>query len=290
MAGKIKRPSWQLTLRTPMLTVLALTTIVPLAYSLLMSLGGPDGQLTVGRPRGLGNYRSLLGSGSFWQSIWLVIVFLLGSLILELGLGVITALMMDRYMSRLSVARALLLWPAILPPVAVALIFKFILQGDVGMVSYYLGQLGYHQAWLSHPTSAMIVLIVIDVWEYTPFVILLALAALNGITEESYEAAALDGAGGMRLVRYVLLPMIRPTLVSVVLLRFIDAIQVFPTIYILTRGGPGSSTQLVTYYTFQLFFGELHFGLGSAMAVLVVIFTLLCVIAIRSWQQKAVEV
>src|SRR5690606_20395148 len=135
-----------------------------------------------------------------------------------------------------------------------------------GLISYYLGLVGIDQEWLTRPDSAMAVIIAIDIWQYTPFVILLTLAALKTVPDEVTEAAQLDGAGGVRTAWSLLLPIIKPALISVALLRFIDAIQVFPTIYVLTRGGPGSSTQLLTYYNFQVFFGQLSFGQGAAIA------------------------
>jgi multiple sugar transport system permease protein len=124
------------------------------------------------------------------------------------------------------------------------------------------------------------------VWQYTPFVVLLTLAALQAVPDEVREAAALDGAGAVRVARHVVLPIIQPALIAIALLRFIDAIQVFPTIYVLTRGGPGVSTQLLTYYNYQLFFGQLQFGYGAAIAILVVVFTVACVLLLVRWQSK----
>jgi multiple sugar transport system permease protein len=218
--------------------------------------------------------------------LWLAVVFLVGALALEIALGVGTALLVDRFLPRQRAVRALLLWPAVLPPIAVALVFKYLLQGDIGLVSHYLGLLGYDQAWLTEAGSAMAVIVAIDVWQYTPFVILLTLAALQSVPEEVREAASLDGARAVRVARHVVLPMIQPALISIALLRFIDAIQVFPTIYVLTRGGPGVSTQLLTYYNYQLFFGQLQFGYGAAMAILVVLFTVACVLLLVRWQRK----
>jgi multiple sugar transport system permease protein len=123
----------------------------------------------------------------------------------------------------------------------------------------------------------MAVLIGIDVWQYTPFVVLLTLAALKNVPREVHEAAALDGAGRIRTALAVVLPMLRPALVAIMMLRFIDAIQVFPTIYVLTKGGPGRGTELLTYYSFEQFFGQLNFGYGATLAVIVVAVTLTCV-------------
>ncbi|ACQ78834.1 binding-protein-dependent transport systems inner membrane component [Beutenbergia cavernae DSM 12333] len=278
---------WQLGFTAPLFVVLALTTILPIVYALALALGASDDSLTPRAPFSGENFSDVFGGREIWSALWLAVVFLVGALALELALGVLTALVLDRFLPNRNALRVLLLWPAVLPPIAVALVFKYILQGDIGMVSYYLGLVGIHQEWLTQPGSAMAVIIGIDVWQYTPFVILLTLAALKTVPEEVLEAAQLDGAGAVRSAWSLVLPIVRPAVIAIALLRFIDAIQVFPTIYVLTRGGPGSSTQLLTYYNFQVFFGQLRFGEGAAIAVFVVVFTLVCVTVFTRLQRRA---
>ncbi|WP_168211625.1 carbohydrate ABC transporter permease [Ruania zhangjianzhongii] len=278
---------WQWGFTAPLLAVLTATTLLPIAYALALALGSSDASLVPQSPFGTGNIQAVLERGDVWAALWLAIVFLVGALALELGLGVFTALVLDQFLPNRNALRVVLLWPAVLPPIAVALVFKYILQGDIGMLSYYLGLVGIHQEWLTQPSSAMAVIIGIDVWQYTPFVILLTLAALKSVPEEVLEAAQLDGAGWVRTAWSLVMPIIRPAVIAIALLRFIDAIQVFPTIYVLTRGGPGSSTQLLTYYNFQVFFGQLQFGQGAAIAVFVVIFTLVCVTVFTRIQRRA---
>ena len=278
---------WRRSFTAPLIIVLLLTTVAPMIYTLVLSLGPADGKLGVSAPQGLQNYSTLIHDGAFWQSLWLAVQFLVGALIIELGLGILTALLIDRLLPKTKTIRMFLLWPAVLPPIAVALIFKFLLQGDIGMISYYLGKAGYQQAWLTKPHEAMGVLIGIDAWQYTPFVILLALAALQAFPSELHEASALDGARILQHVRYVVLPVIKPAIIAIALLRFIDAIQLFPTIYVLTSGGPGSSTQMLTYYNFQTFFNQLQFGYGAAISAFVVLFTIVCVIFLLRWQRRA---
>ncbi|MFV0252754.1 MAG: carbohydrate ABC transporter permease [Beutenbergiaceae bacterium] len=285
-----RRPAlkpWNWGFITPLLVVLVATTIVPLVYTVALSLTESNDALTPA-PTGIQNYQSVFTDSAIWTALALAAVFLVGALALELGLGIVTALILDHFVPRANVLRVVLLWPAVLPPIAVALVFKYILQGDIGMVSHYLDLwFGYQQEWLTQPVSAMAVIIAIDVWQYTPLVILLTLAALKTVPEEVFEASALDGAGTVRTAWNVVLPIMQPALISVALLRFIDAIQVFPTIYALTRGGPGSSTALLTYYNFQVFFGQLRFGDGAAISVFVVAFTIACVLLLMQWQRRA---
>jgi ABC-type sugar transport system permease subunit len=278
---------WQLGFTAPMFVVLIGTTIVPILYSLALALGSSDDSLTPRAPFTVDNFSRVFERGEIWEALGLAVVFLVGALVGELVLGIFTALVLDRFLPDRNALRVLLLWPAVLPPIAVALVFKYILQGDVGLISHYLSLIGIDQEWLTQPSSAMAVIIGIDIWQYTPFVILLTLAALKTVPDEVTEAAQLDGAGWLRTAWSLLLPIIKPAIISVALLRFIDAIQVFPTIYVLTRGGPGSSTQLLTYYNFQVFFGQLSFGQGAAIAVFVVIFTIACVAVFMRIQRRA---
>lgn len=280
---------WQLGFLSPLFFVLIATTVVPIVYTMALALGASDSSLTPQAPYSLDNFAEVFERGAIWNSLWLAIVFLIGALIGEMVLGIFTAMILDKFLPDRNALRIILLWPVVLPPIAVALVFKYILQGDIGMLSYYLGQIGIHQEWLTDPASAMAVIVAIDIWQYTPFVILLTLAALKTVPGEVTEAAQLDGAGSIRTAWSLVLPIIKPALVSIGLLRFIDAIQVFPTIYVLTRGGPGSSTQLLTYYNFQVFFGQLSFGQGAAIAIFVVAFTIACVVTFMQFQRRAEE-
>ncbi len=277
---------WQRQFMAPLVVVLAATTILPTLYMVALALGSSTGDLGLGSFQGLGNLQRAVTSAALWHSVLLALEFLVGALAIELVLGVAAAMLLDRLMPGNSVVRMLLLWPAVLPPIAVALVFKYLLQGDIGMISYYLSRVGIHQAWLTEAHSAMAVIIAIDVWQYTPFVILLTLAALAGFPQELREAATIDGAGALKVIRYVVLPVISPAIIAITLLRFIDAIQVFPTIYVLTRGGPGTSTQLLTFFNYQVFFGELQFGLGAAVAIFVVVFTMACVVVLLALQRR----
>lgn len=277
---------WRRSFTTPLLIVLLLTTIGPMIYTLVLSLGPTDEQLSLSVPKGFHNYGTLIHDAAFWQSLWLTVQFLIASLVIEVGVGVFASVLIDRLLPRTRLLRTFLLWPAVLPPIAVALIFKFELQGDIGMFSYYLGKTGYRQAWFSKPHEAMAALVGIDAWQYMPFVILLALAALQAFPSELREASLLDGASVVQEFRYVVLPSITPVIIAIALLRFIDAIQLFPTIFVLTAGGPGTSTQMLTYYTYSSFFTQLQFGYGAALAVVVVLFTIACVVLLVRWQRR----
>lgn len=283
-AGRLQ--GWHRAFLAPLVAVLLATTILPILYMVGLALSDSGQGLGLHGPLGLGNVGVALGSSALWRSLLLVVLFLVGALVVEVVVGVAAGLLLDRLLPGSAAIRMLLLWPAVLPPIAVALVFKYLLQGDVGLVSYYLSFVGIDQAWLTQAWSALAVIIAVDVWQYTPFVILLVLAALTSFPAELREAALIDGAGAFQVTRHVVLPVIAPAIVAITLLRFIDAVQVFPTIYVLTRGGPGTSTQLLTYFNYQAFFGELQFGVGAAIAVFVVLFTMVCVTLLLSVQRR----
>lgn len=280
------RSRWRGPFLAPLIVVLLVTTIVPMVYTVLLSLDSSNKQLYPPEPQSAHNYDRLIHDDAFWQSVWLTIQFLVASLIIEIVVGVFAALLIYNLIPKTRAITAVLLWPVVLAPIAVALIFKFELQGGIGIFSYYLDKLGYQQAWLSKPHEAMAVLVGVDAWQFMPFVILLALAALQGFPADIHEASVLDGATIVQRVRYVVLPSIAPAIITIALLRFIDAIQLFPTIFVLTSGGPGSSTQMLSYYAFTTFFNQFQFGYGAALAICVVVFTALCVIILVRWQRN----
>ena len=181
MTGRRAGRGWAAPFLAPLIIVLLTTTVLPIVFMIMLALGEETGNLGDLRFVGPQNFGTALVSPALWHSIGLVIAFLVGALVLELVIGVSAALVLDRLLPGNSIIRVLLLWPAVLPPIAVALIFKFVLQGDVGLVSNYVGLIGIEQEWLTEPASAMAVIVGVDVWQYTPIVILLTLAALAGI-------------------------------------------------------------------------------------------------------------
>ncbi len=210
---------------------------------------------------------------------------------LEFVLGFVLALLLFHFVQRRRLVLTLLLVPMMLAPVAVGLIWKLLLQGDFGMVTYYLRQFGLldvRSALLSNADAVLPTLVLIDVWQWTPFVTLVMLAGLMSLPREPFEAAVMDGARPWQIFRDVSLPLLRPIIALVLLLRGIDAFKEFDKVFILTGGGPGTSTELLSIYTYRVSFRSWDLGYGAACAFMVYLVVLiLCAVFHKAvfWQQ-----
>lgn len=270
-----RRLMWPWSFILPLLIVLSLTTVLPLVYTFLTSLG-VTGEGSVGDM----GYAELVRLPAFWNAMWVQAIFVVSSVSIELVLGVSLAFLLNSPGRFTTFLRGVILAPTLLPTIVVALVASFVLQSRVGLVSLLLKPFGIEQAWLSSGPSAIAVLVGVDVWQYAPFVAILVLAGLQGIPEETIEAAKTDGAPRGRIVRHIILPQLMPGIIAAGLLRFIDAIQVFPTIYVLTSGGPGISTTALNYFGFVEYFQLGHRQAGAAAAVILTAVTLLIAVTI----------
>jgi multiple sugar transport system permease protein len=254
------------------LAVLFLINIAPLLYTVYLSL---TDWVLFRQPTptfaGLGNWAEMLGSGRFWHSVQVELVFVVGSVTLEFVVGFAMALLLNREISFREFFRSIFMFPMVLPPIIAAFLWRFMLQSDIGVINYYLRFVGLNRAFLATGPSALATLILVDVWQYTPFVALLLLAGLQHISEEVFQAAEVDGAGPVQVFRYVTVPLMIPTILIVLLLRIVDAMKVFPTIYVLTRGGPGIATEALNYLAFLMAFDQSRMGYGATLSLVVMI-------------------
>jgi multiple sugar transport system permease protein len=221
---------------------------------------------------GLENYAGLLGSDRFWAAVGHTAVFAASSVALELVLGLGLALLMHRAPGRWRGAmRGAALLPWALPTVVAGLLWAWILHDRYGALNHLLADLGLVGAplvWLGEPGLAMAGIIGADVWKTTPYVALIALAGLGTIDRSVYEAGSLDGATGLRAFTRLTLPLLRPALLVALLFRTVDALRIFDLVFVLTRGGPGGSTETVSVLAYHILFQELDVGRGSAMGIL----------------------
>ncbi len=188
---------------------------------------------------------------------------------LAIGLGV--ALLLNARSRFLEAVRTAFILPMILPPIVVAVVWKVIFTPDVSPMHRALSAIGLPvHSLIANPDTALAAIAVADTWEWFPFTMLMVLASLQMIPSEPVDAARIDGAGRLALFRYILLPYIRPTLVVAGLFRLIDSIKAFPLIYVLTNGGPGTTTEVTNYYAFVESFNFSYWGYGSAIATLMV--------------------
>ena len=268
-------------LLTPSLVLLLLILVGPFFYmvgasftDLSFSIPGRDGNFV-----GFDNYRRLVRDDPvFWSSFLLTLRFVVWAVAVEFVLGFALALLLYHHVRRRRFLLTGLLVPMMLAPVAVGLIWKLLLQGDFGMLTYYLrafGVIDVRTALLSSPDLVLATIVAIDVWQWTPFVTLVMLAGLLSLPREPFEAAVMDGARPYQVFRDVTLPLLRPIVALVLLLRGIDAFKEFDKVFILTGGGPGSATELLSIYAYRVNFKNWDLGYGAVCAFMVYLVVLI---------------
>jgi ABC-type sugar transport system permease subunit len=223
---------------------------------------------------GFANFEFILSDPLFWDAFLQGTVWTLLSILLQTVLGVGIALLLNRALPGMAVFRGLLLFPYIVPTVVIALIWRWIFNPEIGVVNYALLATGLVRApiyWLSTPDMVMASTILLNVWKYTPFVVICVLARLQSVPLELYDAAKVDGAGPVRRFVDVTLPQLREVLIVVVVFRTIWTFNKFEEIYLLTKGGPGTSTFNLAVYSFEQSMASLKLGVGAATGVVMIL-------------------
>ncbi len=255
----------------------ALVILLIVAYPLVRALWLSVHDVVLTRPGeepfvGLQNYASELANPDFWAAVWRSLFFTVFSTAIEIVLGVGLALLMDQPLRMRWLLRTLVILPWALPTIVNALMWRWIDHAEYGVLNALLYQNGLidgYRQWLSDPGTAMWMVIVADAWKLTPLVAILVLAALQGISREQLEAARVDGAGTIATFRYVVLPLLTPTILIVLVLRTMEAFKVFDIIWIMTNGGPANSTQTIAIYAYQTAYRAYDFGRGAALGYLI---------------------
>ena len=264
------RLGWAMVL--PAVGTILLIALFPLVWTVWESLHLHDLRMPwLGRPFiGLDNYIEALGDERFREALVHTLAFTVASVTLELTLGCVLALAMNRTFRGRGLVRAAILVPWAIPTVVAALIWRFMFDGDSGIVNAALAWLGVDPpVWFVDRLAAWVPVVLGDVWKETPFVALLLLAGLQGIDASLYEAARIDGASAWRQFRHITLPLLKPALLVALIFRTRDAFRVFDLVYVMTGGGPGTATEPIALYTFTSLLQNLRFGYGSALSVLV---------------------
>jgi multiple sugar transport system permease protein len=223
---------------------------------------------------GLDNFAFIFADPLFWDSFWQATVWTFLSIVFQTVLGVGMALLLHQTLTGMAIFRGLLLFPYIVPTVVIALIWRWIFNPEIGVVNYALqnaGLIGQPIYWLSTPSMAMASTIMLNVWKYTPFVVICVLARLQTVPLELYDAAKVDGAGFARRFLDVTLPQLREVLIVVIVFRTIWTFNKFEEIYLLTKGGPGTSTFNLAVYSFEQSIANLRLGVGAATGVVMMV-------------------
>ncbi len=276
-----------LLLLAPTLLVLLALSIYPLIYAVRVSLQAGRG---ASARWSLENFARIFSDGFFLDALLHTLVYAAAALTLEFLLGLGLAVLLNEQLRGRSLFRAALLIPMMLPPVVVGVVWRLVLNPNFGAVNGTLRSLGISTeslTWTASPRLAFLSVIAVDVWQWTPFVFLILLAGLQAIPQEPYEAARIDGSGPWQTFRFITLPLLKPAILIVLLLRTMDLLRVFDQIFILTEGGPGFATETISLYIYRAAFRFGDFGYAAAMSfVLLIITNSISLIYIRLLQKQ----
>lgn len=226
---------------------------------------------------GTANYSQLIADPRFWESLVLSLVYTISTVVLQVILGLALALLLMKMKRGQTLFRIIAILPVVLSPAVVGMVWRsFMLTPEFGVVDYLSITAGLgSKNWLGDPTLAMVSVIVIHTWQWTPFAFMVLLASLAALPEDIYEAARIDRANSWQRFVRITLPMIRPAIVMVIIMRTMVALTAFAAIYVVTAGGPGTATEILNLYAYRKSFTELSLGYGSALAVALLIVTIL---------------
>jgi len=279
-------------LLVPGLALLAVVVAMPIARILMLSVS--HAEMGAGASwAGVDQFVRLWQDGRWWVALRNTAVFTASSVAVEMVLGVAIAVLLHREFRARGLVRALVVLPWALPTAIMALAWGWIFNDAFGVANDLLMKLGVIDApiaWLGGSFTAMIAMIIAEVWKTTPFVVLVVLAGLQGIPEQVMEAARVDGLSSWQRFRRITFPLLAPALLIALAFRTVQAYGAFDIVYVMTGGGPGGSTETVSLYAFQNFFRYLDFGYGAAIAVQSVLVALLLAAVVMRLARGPVDV
>ena len=225
---------------------------------------------------GAANYVEAIKTAEFRHSLLLTTMFVAGVVAIEFVLGFIVALMLNSVERFKPIYYGILLCPLLMNPVIVGLIWRMFLHPSLGIVNYLLSVAGVEPVnWLGSTKVAIWTIVMVDIWHQVSFMIVLLLAGLSALPKEPYEAARVDGAGTIRAFLHITLPLMGPVIMVTLLIRLIFAVKTYDLVYIMTRGGPGTSTDFISYFIYRTAFVSLNIGEASAMSAILLSLILL---------------
>ncbi|MGB9858280.1 MAG: carbohydrate ABC transporter permease [Dictyoglomaceae bacterium] len=287
-----KRVGYILTI--PSFLIVAMVLFYPLFYSFYLSFY--ETSVGLGSLRlnfvGFNNYVNVLKSSEWWMSFLRTAYFVFYDIFVGMSLGLGIAILLNKNFRFKGIARTLVLFPYVLPTIVKALMWKWIYNSDYGFLNSLLYQVGiikHYIPWLSDPKLAIHMLIIVNLWEGTPFAIILYLAALQTIPNELYEAAEVDGATSFQIFSKITLPLLKPINLMLIVFKTVATFKIFDLVYALTGGGPGTTTQVVGHLMYSVVFDSLQFGKGASMSfILLIIIFMLVYIYTRLFKSESV--
>jgi len=256
----------------PCAIYLAAFSIFPLVTSLVRSFQDYNTRTDTWRWVGLDNYSQLFHSSEFWTVVENTVLLTVVGVTIQVVLGTALALFFNQQLRGASIVRGILILPMLLTPIVVGLMWRALLDPNWGLLNWIFVQIGVGQVgWLSDPSVALWTLVVVDSWQWTPFVFVIVYARLQALPQEVFEAGSVDGANWFQRTAYLTLPLLAPAIVFAAVFRAIDAFRTFDLVYGLTNGGPGTSTTTLSFQAFQNGFEFQHYGYASAISYVMVI-------------------
>jgi len=280
---------WQPGFLAPAVIIMVLLVIFPTLFSIYISLNRWNMTETEARTFiGLTNYASMLKEARFWEALSRTFIFTAVSTGITLVIGLILAILLNRPLPGKNLIRSLLIAPMIVTPVVVGLTWRFMFNPELGMINYFLSLFGIEKiAFLGKTETSLASVIITDIWQYTPFALLILLAGLESLPKDPFEAAQIDGSSDLQTFRWITLPMMKGPLLVTVLFRVMFSFNTFDTIYVMTGGGPGRSSETLVMYAYRLGFEQWHMGESAAVAIIMlVLVTILARLIIRTLNQS----
>ena len=276
----------------PALIFLGITALFPLLYSVYLSFF----RLKINLPNqkmlfvGFENYLKLFSDRLLKISTANTLWFAILSVLCETVLGIIVAMVICSHKFWTKIVTSIFIIPMIMAPVAIGTLWRMMLDASTGIINYFINILGIESiSFLSNPKTAMGSVIFVNIWQLTPWVTIITAAALKNLSEETLQAAIVDGASAFQIFRKIVLPLIKPVLVIILMIRFIDAFKVFDTVYVMTGGGPGTATEMLPNYIYKQGLRYFDAGYAASLAIMFVIVMTLCSILFLNWRKKEQE-
>jgi multiple sugar transport system permease protein len=256
----------------PCLLYLAAFAIYPLIYSLRLSLTDLTAAGGSGRWVGLKNYADLLADEQFWNAAKNSAIMVAASVAIEIVLGVALAMFFNLHLKGAWIVRGILVLPMLITPIVVGVMWRALLNPDWGLINWAIAQLGLEPPnWLGSIEMAMKTLVMVDAWQWTPFVFIIVFARLQALPQDVFEAAQIDGAGRLATFVHVTLPLLMPAIVFAAIFRAVDSFRSFDLIYGLSYGGPARSTTTLSFFSFQNGFQFQNYGYAAAVAYMMLL-------------------
>ena len=256
----------------PSVAVLAFVSLFPFIMNIYYSLFSIRFNVP-GEPSfvGVGNFADLFMDPVFYNGVVLTFTFLSASLIIEMLLGLGVALLLAKELRGARIFRTLIMLPIVMTPAVVGMTWRALFNPSFSIINYFAQYLGLYSKWTADPRTVMPSLILVDIWQWTPFVALILLAGLQALPREPFEAAQIDGASSLRSFLHITLPLLSPIIMIAALFRLIDLVKTFDMIFVITRGGPGYSSETLAINAFRRAFISFDVGSGAALSLIMLI-------------------